>query len=142
MTFVGVGVLLLANLLQAPLPFSSHALPCTYPDTPCLYCCRWSTFVGVGVLVLATPMTAIFVNIMTNQREQMLMFTDKRIILVNQLLAGMKALKTYAWEAAQEARVRSPTSSTLLLQHSSVCQPSFGVSSSVEGVLPLCAEPC
>ena len=66
---------------------------------------------GVGVLVLATPMTAIFVNIMTNQREQMLMFTDKRIILVNQLLAGMKALKTYAWEAAQEARVRNRISS-------------------------------
>ena len=37
------------------------------------------------------------------QRDAMLAFTDKRIILVNQLLAGMKALKTYAWEAAQEA---------------------------------------
>ena len=75
---------------------------------------------GVGVLVLATPMTAIFVNIMTNQREQMLMFTDKRIILVNQLLAGMKALKTYAWEAAQEARVRNPTASAPF------CMPAFG----------------
>ena len=69
---------------------------------------RWTTFVGLGVLVIAAPATGIFVGIMTQQREDMLAYTDKRIVLVNQLLAGIKALKTYAWEAAQEARVRAP----------------------------------
>ena len=69
---------------------------------------RWTTFVGLGVLVIAAPVTGIFVGIMTQQREDMLAYTDKRIVLVNQLLAGIKALKTYAWEAAQEARVRGP----------------------------------
>jgi len=64
--------------------------------------------VGLGVLVLATPLTGVFVQKMTHLQEQMLVCTDKRIILVNQLLAGIKALKTYAWEAAQEARARGP----------------------------------
>ncbi len=69
---------------------------------------RWTAFVGLGVLVLATPLTGVFVQKMTHLQEQMLVCTDKRIILVNQLLAGIKALKTYAWEAAQEARARGP----------------------------------
>ena len=64
---------------------------------------------GLGVLIIAAPVTGIFVGIMTQQREDMLAYTDKRIVLVNQLLAGIKALKTYAWEAAQEARVRALT---------------------------------
>ena len=64
---------------------------------------------GLGVLIISAPVTGIFVGIMTQQREEMLAYTDKRIVLVNQLLAGIKALKTYAWEAAQEARVRAPT---------------------------------
>ena len=62
---------------------------------------------GLGVLIIAAPVTGVFVGIMTQQREDMLAYTDKRIVLVNQLLAGIKALKTYAWEAAQEARVRA-----------------------------------
>ena len=68
--------------------------------------CRVSVFVGLGVLVVATPVSFIFINKLTNLQGDMLAHTDRRIALVNQLLAGMKSLKMYAWEAAQEARVR------------------------------------
>lgn len=67
---------------------------------------RVSVFVGLGVLVVATPVSFIFINKLTNLQGDMLAHTDRRIALVNQLLAGMKSLKMYAWEAAQEARVR------------------------------------
>lgn len=67
--------------------------------------CRWAVFVGFGVLVVATPISFIFINKLTNLQGDMLAHTDRRIALVNQLLAGMKSLKMYAWEAAQEARV-------------------------------------
>ena len=60
---------------------------------------------GLGVLVVATPISFIFINKLTNLQGDMLVHTDRRIALVNQLLAGMKSLKMYAWEAAQEARV-------------------------------------
>ena len=69
---------------------------------------------GLGVLVVATPISFIFINKLTNLQGDMLVHTDRRIALVNQLLAGMKSLKMYAWEAAQEARVRpSPRRSVL-----------------------------
>lgn len=54
---------------------------------------------------MATPISFIFINKLTNLQDDMLVHTDRRIDLVNQLLAGMKSLKMYAWEAAQEARV-------------------------------------
>lgn len=73
---------------------------------------RWAVFVGLGVLVVATPISFIFINKLTNLQEDMLAHTDRRIALVNQLLAGMKSLKMYAWEAAQEARVISPDTVT------------------------------
>ena len=72
----------------------------------CAY--RWAVFVGLGVLVVATPISFIFINKLTNLQEDMLAHTDRRIALVNQLLAGMKSLKMYAWESAQEARVSTP----------------------------------
>ena len=55
--------------------------------------------------MVATPISFIFINKLTNLQGDMLAHTDRRIALVNQLLAGMKSLKMYAWEAAQEARV-------------------------------------
>ena len=57
---------------------------------------------------MATPISFIFINKLTNLQGDMLVHTDRRIALVNQLLAGMKSLKMYAWEAAQEARVGLP----------------------------------
>lgn len=38
-------------------------------------------------------------------RREMLKHTDQRVKLMNQLLVGVRVLKMYAWESAQEAAV-------------------------------------
>jgi ATP-binding cassette subfamily C (CFTR/MRP) protein 1 len=65
----------------------------------------WATFIGLGILILSTPATTIFLKKITQYRREMLKHTDQRVKLMNQLLVGIRVLKMYAWEAAQEAAV-------------------------------------
>jgi len=64
---------------------------------------RWATFIGLGILIVFTPFTTIFLKKITFFRREMLKQTDQRVKLMNQLLVGIRVLKMYAWEAAQEA---------------------------------------
>ena len=64
---------------------------------------RWATFIGLAILLISTPATTIFLKKITQYRRQMLKYTDQRVKLMNQLLVGIRVLKMYAWEAAQEA---------------------------------------
>ncbi len=66
---------------------------------------RWATFIGLGILLLSTPATTIFLKKITGYRREMLKHTDQRVKLMNQLLVGIRVLKMYAWESAQEAAV-------------------------------------
>ena len=66
---------------------------------------RWATFIGLGILLISTPATTIFLKKITGFRREMLKHTDQRVKLMNQLLVGIRVLKMYAWEAAQEAAV-------------------------------------
>jgi ABC-type multidrug transport system fused ATPase/permease subunit len=66
---------------------------------------EWATFIGLGILLISTPATSIFVKKLTQYRRQMLVHTDQRVKLMNQLLVGIRVLKIYAWEAAQEAAI-------------------------------------
>ena len=50
-------------------------------------------------------MTGIFMKKIIGYRREMLKYTDQRVKLMNQLLVGIRVLKMYAWEAAQEAAV-------------------------------------
>jgi ABC transporter transmembrane region len=68
--------------------------------------CRWATFIGLAILLLTTPMSGFFVKRLTTLRRKMLKETDSRVKLMNQLLVGIRVLKLYAWESAQEAMVR------------------------------------
>ena len=66
---------------------------------------RWATFIGLGILLVSTPATTIFLKKITGFRREMLKHTDQRVKLMNQLLVGIRVLKLYAWESAQEAAV-------------------------------------
>ena len=68
---------------------------------------RWATFIGMAILIASTPSSAIFVKKIIAYRRKMLKETDSRVKLTNQLLSGIRVLKIYAWEAAQEAQVCS-----------------------------------
>lgn len=74
-------------------------------------CCRsrWATFIGLAMLVACSPATGFFVKRLTGLRRRMLIETDSRVKLMNQLLTGIRVLKLYAWEAAQEASVCTPS---------------------------------
>ncbi|PSC67462.1 hypothetical protein C2E20_8853 [Micractinium conductrix] len=63
----------------------------------------WATFIGLGILLITTPVTSIFMKKIVGYRRKMLQYTDSRVKLMNQLLVGIRVLKMYAWEAAQEA---------------------------------------
>ncbi|KAL6776048.1 hypothetical protein ACKKBG_A19595 [Auxenochlorella protothecoides x Auxenochlorella symbiontica] len=65
----------------------------------------WTTFIGLAILLVSTPLTGIFVAKLSAYRREMLKYTDKRVKLMNQLLVGIRVLKMYAWEAAQEAAI-------------------------------------
>ena len=67
---------------------------------------KWAAFIGLAMLLFASPATGLFVRRMTHLRKQMLQETDQRVKLMNQLLAGIRVLKLYAWESAQEALAR------------------------------------
>jgi len=64
---------------------------------------KWATFIGLGILMLSTPATGFFLKKFTGFRREMLKYTDQRVKLMNQLLVGIRVLKMYAWESAQEA---------------------------------------
>ena len=66
---------------------------------------KWATFIGLGILLVSTPATTIFLKKITGFRREMLKHTDQRVKLMNQLLVGIRVLKMYAWESAQEAAV-------------------------------------
>ncbi|KAL0031798.1 hypothetical protein WJX79_007928 [Trebouxia sp. C0005] len=67
---------------------------------------RWATFIGMAILMASTPASAIFVKKIIMFRRKMLKETDTRVKLTNQLLSGIRVLKIYAWEAAQEAAIQ------------------------------------
>ena len=65
----------------------------------------WATFIGFAVLALSSPLSTRFVKIISRRRREMLQHTDRRVRLTNQLLTGIRVLKIYGWESAQEAAV-------------------------------------
>lgn len=98
------------NQLQSFLyPFASQVI--TGPVTMVValvllwFQIKWATFIGLGILLISTPITTIFLKKITGFRREMLKYTDQRVKLMNQLLVGIRVLKMYAWEAAQEAVV-------------------------------------
>ena len=60
----------------------------------------------MAILMASTPASAIFVKKIIMYRRKMLKETDSRVKLTNQLLSGIRVLKIYAWEAAQEAQIQ------------------------------------
>ena len=78
------------------------------------------------MLLLSSPATGLFVKRLTGLRRRMLLETDSRVKLMNQLLVGIRVLKLYAWEAAQEAAV-----SALQLMCSAVVESSGVITDTV-----------
>ena len=74
-----------------------------------------STFVGIGLMLLSLPMN-VFVFLQLNKvRQKKVKKTDTRVKLMNEILAGIRVIKYYAWEHAFQKSITAVRLEELLL---------------------------
>jgi ATP-binding cassette subfamily C (CFTR/MRP) protein 1 len=57
-----------------------------------------ATWVGVGFMVFLAPINTIVFSIVSKQRRKVLQYSDLRVKMMNEILAGIRIIKFYAWE--------------------------------------------
>ncbi|GLT68251.1 hypothetical protein SLA2020_405000 [Shorea laevis] len=66
-----------------------------------------SSLIGALLLVLLFPIQAFMISKMKKLSKEGLQRTDKRIGLMNEILAAMDTVKCYAWESSFQSKVQS-----------------------------------
>ncbi|CAK7350707.1 unnamed protein product [Dovyalis caffra] len=66
-----------------------------------------ASLLGSLVLVLMVPTQTILMSKMRKLTKEGLLRTDKRVSLMNEILASMDAVKCYAWEKSFQSRIQS-----------------------------------
>ncbi|XP_062162854.1 ABC transporter C family member 12-like isoform X2 [Alnus glutinosa] len=66
-----------------------------------------ASLLGSLMLVLMVPMQAFVLSKMRKLTKEGLQWTDKRVGLMNEILAAMDTVKCYAWETSFQSRVQS-----------------------------------
>lgn len=66
-----------------------------------------STFVGLGLLVMLMPCSGMLFGYVTMFRQKKVKVTDVRVKLMNEILAGIRVIKSYAWENAFIKKITS-----------------------------------
>eukprot|EP00977_Amphora_coffeiformis_P000393 scaffold108_cov162-Amphora_coffeaeformis.AAC.4 len=57
-----------------------------------------ATWVGVGFMVFLAPINTVVFSIVSKQRRLVLKYSDMRVKMMNEILAGIRIIKFYAWE--------------------------------------------
>ncbi|GKZ00646.1 hypothetical protein MPSEU_001016800 [Mayamaea pseudoterrestris] len=57
-----------------------------------------ATWVGVGFMVMLIPVNTFIFSIISKQRRAVLKYSDMRVRTMNEVLAGIRIIKFYAWE--------------------------------------------
>ena len=57
-----------------------------------------ATWVGVGFMFCLIPINGIVFSTVSKQRRKVLKYSDARVKMVNEVLAGIRIIKFYAWE--------------------------------------------
>ena len=66
-----------------------------------------ATFVGLGFMMVMMPLNGVFFKYLTIFRKLKVAVTDRRVKLMNEVLAGIRIIKYYAWELAFEGQITS-----------------------------------
>ncbi|XP_023004008.1 ABC transporter C family member 2-like [Cucurbita maxima] len=66
-----------------------------------------SSLLGASLLVLLFPIQTLVISRLQKQSKEGLQRTDKRIGLMNEILAAMDTVKCYAWESSFQSKVQS-----------------------------------
>lgn len=56
-----------------------------------------ATWVGVGFMIFLAPINTVVFSIVSKQRRKVLKFSDLRVKMMNEILAGIRIIKFYAW---------------------------------------------
>jgi ATP-binding cassette subfamily C (CFTR/MRP) protein 1 len=64
-----------------------------------------STFVGLGFMFVLMPMNGVIFAALNKFRKLKVSVTDTRVKLMNEMLSGIRVIKSYAWEDAFENKV-------------------------------------
>jgi len=86
------------NVVMAP-PTIATAIYLIYQQV------RTATWVGLGFMMVMMPLNAFFFKFLTQFRRAKVTVSDKRVKLMNEVLAGIRIIKYYAWELAFEGKV-------------------------------------
>ncbi|KAG8474416.1 hypothetical protein CXB51_033997 [Gossypium anomalum] len=66
-----------------------------------------ASLLGTVILVLMVPLQTIVISKMRKMTKEGLQWTDRRVSLMNEILAAMDTVKFYAWEKSFQTRVHS-----------------------------------
>merc|ERR1711871_1869883 len=86
------------NVAVAPLQIAA-ALYLVYQEVGV------ATFVGFALLFTIAPMNVYLFSTLARLRKKLLVLKDGRVKLMNEILAGIRIIKYYAWEIAFEGKV-------------------------------------
>lgn len=64
-----------------------------------------STFVGLGYSIFVIPIAGIAFGYVAKVRKDKMVITDSRVKLINEILAGIRIIKFYAWELPFEKKI-------------------------------------
>ncbi|KAI6703375.1 hypothetical protein NL676_012511 [Syzygium grande] len=72
-----------------------------------------ASLLGSFMLVLMIPLQTVIISKMRKLTKEGLQWTDKRVSLMNEILAAMDTVKCYAWEKSFQSRVQEKRSDEL-----------------------------
>lgn len=73
----------------------------------------WSIFIGFIVMVVSIPINGMLSARVRKKQSRQMKFKDKRTKIMNEILAGMKVIKVYAWEESFKEKVMNHRKSEL-----------------------------
>lgn len=67
---------------------------------------KWATFVGLGVMLSVGPLAGSLSRVLGKLQKARVGWTDKRVGVVNEVIAGIRVIKFYAWESSFMKRIQ------------------------------------
>ena len=83
------------------------ALEFTAVTVSLLYLIGWPALMGVLFLVMMLLCVLIISSICAGLRLETAELSDRRLLLMNELVTGIRALKTHAWEEYYQEKVKA-----------------------------------
>ena len=71
-------------------------------------------FVGLGLMIALIPLNGFIFTMLNDVRRKKVGFADVRVKLMNEILAGIRVIKFYAWEVAFSKKIEAQRNKELI----------------------------